>query len=388
MNPRNTTINTALGLLVLAAGLFNVACGTSESLSGPSMTTGGPGVTIQGTVNGGAGATSVASAPSAKAAGLKVSVVTTSLSTTTNDRGQFMLTGAPHGRVILRFEGPGVDASVELPGLVSGQTITIEVNAAGNRAVTASSAAEFTGPVGSIGASSLSVSGITVLVSPTTEIERGGARIALSDIKIGETVEVEGTLNPDGTVAAREIKAAGGSPSPTPTPSATPSPGATPTPRATPSPSPTPSGGSPIEFSGTIGGVGAASLVISGRTVTVNASTEIRRNDAKVGLADLKVGDAAKVEGILLDNGDVLAREIKATSAPSPGGADVKFTGTVQSIAPPNSLMVGGTRVVVNGSTVIPKGGLAGLQVGQRVEVEGTTQGDGSVLARKIEVDK
>ncbi len=406
MKTRMTRTTAAMGLLALAAGLLGVACGSGGSLSGPSATAGGRGVTIQGTVNGGAGASSVPSASSTKAAGLKVSVVGSSLSTATNDSGQFILAGAPDGHVILRFEGQGVDARVELLGLVSGQTIKLEVNVAGTQAVTASSEAEFTGSVTVVGTSSLNVSGITVLVPPATEIKRGSAKIALSDIKVGETVTVEGALNPDGTVMAREIKALGASPSPTPTPSSSPTP--------SPSPTPTPSTGSPIEFSGAISNVGATSLVVSGRTVSVNSSTEIKRDGVTARLADLKTGDTAKVEG-LLSNGDVLAREIKATSGSSPA-TKVKFNGTIQSITLPSSLMVSGTKVVVNGSTEIKKsdggggdddgddddddkddddkgsnqgsGSLSSLQVGQRVEVEGTTQSDGSVLAKKIKVDK
>jgi len=404
MKTRMTRTPAAMGLVALAAGWLEVACGSGGSLSGPSATAGGRGVTIQGTVNGGAGASSVPSASSTKAAGLKVSVVGSGLSTATNDSGQFILAGAPDGHVILRFEGQGVDARVELLGLVSGQTIKLEVNVAGTQAVTASSEAEFTGPVTVVGASSLSVSGITVFVSAATEIKRGSAKIALADIKAGETVTVEGALNPEGTVMAREIKALGAAPSPTPTPSSSP------TPSPSPTPTPTPSTGSPIEFSGTISSVGASSLVVAGRTVTVNSSTEIKRDGVTARLADLKTGDAAKIEG-LLSNGDVLAREIKATSGSSPAGTKVKFNGTIQSITPPSSLMVSGTKVVVNGSTEIKKSGdddddddddddnnnngsnqgsgsLTSLQLGQRVEVEGATQSDGSVLAKKIKVDK
>lgn len=262
-NTRRIATAMAMGFTALASTLLSIGCSSVGSPTGPSAATGGTssGVTIQGTVQGGAGASSLSAAASTSAAGLKVSVVDTGLSATTNESGQFTLAGAPNGRIALRFEGPGVDARVELAGLMSGQTIRLEVNVAGTRA-TASSEAEFTGSVTSVGASSLNVSGIAVLVSSATEIKRGASSIPLSDIRVGETVSVEGALNPDGTVAARQIKALGSAP----TPSASPSPTGTPS----PSPSATPSPGSAIEFTGTITSIGASSLVISGRTVTVN----------------------------------------------------------------------------------------------------------------------
>jgi hypothetical protein len=45
-----------------------------------------------------------------------------------------MLTGVPMGPVTLRFQGPGIDATLAISGLAAGQTLTISVQASGNTA--------------------------------------------------------------------------------------------------------------------------------------------------------------------------------------------------------------------------------------------------------------
>ncbi len=66
--------------------------------------------------------------------GIKVSIVGTNLSTTTDASGVFILSGVPSGKVVVRFEGPGIDARLEISGLVDGQTVTITVQVQGTQA--------------------------------------------------------------------------------------------------------------------------------------------------------------------------------------------------------------------------------------------------------------
>jgi hypothetical protein len=71
---------------------------------------------------------------------------------------------------------------------------------------------------------------------------------------------------------------------------------------------------------------------------------------------------------------------------------DSELSGTVDSVGS-GQLVVSGRRVTVNGATRIvgDKGAtltLADLKVGARVEVEGTKQADGSILATKISLDR
>ena len=117
------------------------ACGSkAASLAGPSAidTT----ATISGSVETGAGAASASHGSPASAAGFRVSVVNTGLSATTDQSGRFVITGVPAGAVTLRFEGPGVDARLDISGLVPGQVLTIGVQVAGGQAVLTSSGAD------------------------------------------------------------------------------------------------------------------------------------------------------------------------------------------------------------------------------------------------------
>jgi hypothetical protein len=138
---------------------------------------------------------------------------------------------------------------------------------------------------------------------------------------------VEGTLEADGTVTAREIEAAPQptpTPSPTPTPTPTPSPSPTaspspsplpsptPSPRPTPSPTPSPDDDDELEFTGVIQSITPPSLVVSGRTVMTDSRTEFKGNGHIHSLLDLRVGDTVEVEGgLMTDGATVLASEIK-----------------------------------------------------------------------------
>ncbi len=65
---------------------------------------------------------------------------------------------------------------------------------------------EFTGAIEMITPPTLKVAGRTVVTDAATEIERDGVRLGLADLHVGDTVEVKGTLQSDGSVLAREIR--------------------------------------------------------------------------------------------------------------------------------------------------------------------------------------
>jgi Domain of unknown function (DUF5666) len=74
-------------------------------------------------------------------------------------------------------------------------------------------------------------------------------------------------------------------------------------------------------------------------------------------------------------------------------GNEVELKGTIDSVSPStNSLMVAGRKVTVTSSTrIVGRDGqtiaLTGLAAGQKVEVDGATQSDGSVQASKIKLE-
>jgi hypothetical protein len=77
------------------------------------------------------------------------------------------------------------------------------------------------------------------------------------------------------------------------------------------------------------------------------------------------------------------------SASPSPED-NADFRGRIESIGA-GSLVVAGRTVIVNGDTRIRRSGqafpISSLQVGQLVEVEGSAQANGSVVARKISVE-
>lgn len=354
----------ALAMPALALLLLSLACGSSNSLPSDASSATAGGATIVGVVNagsaGGPNASADSSQVTAVTGGIRVTVVGTQIAALTNASGEFLLQGVPGGNVTLHFSGSGIDAQLQISGLVAGQTLTISVQVSGSHASFSghgSGRAEFSGAVESIKPPRLTVAGRAVMTDARTEIRRGDQRITLSQLAVGETVKVEGRTQADGTVLAEAIK--------------------------------TRDPGDETSFEGAVESIRSPLLRVAGRSVMTDANTRIKRGEQRIALTDLKVGERVRVEGRTQPDGSVLAREIKAGK--DDHDDDFEFRGTVDSINPPN-LRVAGRLVVTDSATRIERDnrriGLTDLRVGERVEVEGTRRADGSVLARKIEVDK
>jgi hypothetical protein len=214
-------LQQSLFLSAIAFSAFwSAACGSSPTAVETS------GVTIEGTVaSDAAGASSAdvsAQSTSAGSKALRVSIEGTSRSVTTDAMGRFRLTGAPDGTATLRFEGSGVDARLRIDGLVDGQVLTITVAVSGNSASLISTTGrapgnsagpvpspvdvEFTGAIESLSPPSMVVAGRTVETGSTTNFEGPGNIHSVADLDVGDIVRVEGFINGDGNVFAREVE--------------------------------------------------------------------------------------------------------------------------------------------------------------------------------------
>jgi hypothetical protein len=129
---------------------------------------------------------------------------------------------------------------------------------------------EFTGTVSAISGEVWTINGVRVIVTPQTEIK--------GNPQVGSAVKVEGRLQADGSVIAREIKALLAA-------------------------TRTPVAGNEIEFTGTVSAISGEVWTINGVRVIVTPQTEIKGNP--------QVGSAVKVEGRLQADGSVIAREIE-----------------------------------------------------------------------------
>lgn len=278
---------------VLAMGLLAAACGGGSSATAPDVVPTAS-ASIEGTVE-----NASASGP---VAALKVSVIGSALATSTDDSGHFALHGVPAGQVTLRFEGPGIDARLDLSGLGAGQTMSVRI----------------------------SVSGSQASMRPTSS----------------------------------------------------------PSPSASPSPSPSPE--SEVSLRGRIDSISGSSLQVAGKTVATDSSTRIRRSGQTIPLSALQVGQTVEVEGQTQANGSILAKSITVEDETPENETEVSFKGNIQSISG-STLQVAGKAVVTDGSTRITRHGdsiaFSTLQVGNKVEVEGTQRTDGSVLAKKISLE-
>ena len=220
--------------LAIVVGLTTAGCGSNSSTSPSSVAP----ATIQGIVNGdGTGAgplTASAAGVAATKAGIKVSVVGANLSTVSDSSGRFTLTGITGDHVTLHFEGPGIDAILEIGGLVPGQILTIKVRVSGNQAdfddnddpaggsspqpskcFAAGEKAEVEGKISKKGGADITVfqqgkGDYVCKVTASTSIRHGNTTFSFADLKVGDHVHVSGKgLASSGgacAVEAKEIK--------------------------------------------------------------------------------------------------------------------------------------------------------------------------------------
>lgn len=156
-------------------------------------------------------------------------------------------------------------------------------------------------------------------------------------------------------------------------------------------------GDNKVELEGLIEAIQPASrsFTLQGRTVRVTDATEIRHGSRVLTFSDLHVGDRVHVRGTPESTIIVASRiELQNPGGPGPNPQpqpqpdQVKLHGVVSLLGgtcPALTFNVGSQQVVTNGSTRFEHGSCGDLRNGQAVEVEGTRQGDGSILAREIE---
>ncbi len=207
--------------LTLITGLIAAGCGADASLSpiGPSAGASSSGAVISGTVAGAGGVASTMSDAggfTAQAAGssIKVTVSGTNITSNTDSQGRFTLTGVPAGDVTLQFTGPGSSATVTLAGVSPSDRIDIKVTVNGNNGHVDSEhrehenkGVEANGAIAAIDAAArtLRIGTRQVSVPATATIRHGSRTLAFADLKVGDHIQVKGTMN--GTVlVATEVK--------------------------------------------------------------------------------------------------------------------------------------------------------------------------------------
>src|SRR6195256_2168545 len=182
----------SLNALVLV--LLATACGSaSDPDSMPAANGGG---VMQGNVMGGG------------SQNMRVAVPSSSAATTTDTAGGFLLTDVPKGAAALQFSGGGQSATLATAAMVSGEFRRLTVSISGGSVTEhgEQTETEFEGTVDAIDGAVLTVAGRKVAVTDATKIRKDDAAATFADLMLGTPVEVEGTLNADGSVTASEIE--------------------------------------------------------------------------------------------------------------------------------------------------------------------------------------
>lgn len=157
-----------------------------------------------------------------------------------------------------------------------------------------------------------------------------------------------------------------------------------------PPPPPPPSAGA--EAHGNVEAVSATSITVAGKIFAVTATTKVRRGDAAIAIGDVKLGEAANVHGVINAAGTADATEINlaaTTPPPPPADGEVDVKAAIEAIGG-DGISVGGHRYAVTASTVITRGtvlvSLTTLTLGEVAEVKGATH-QGHLVAASIHVE-
>lgn len=375
--------------LTLVAALLGAGCGSgSSSPAGPSTTgtttpgsPSGPWATITGSVQAPGASAMTAASAGAALTGVTVSVVGTAIRSTVDAGGRFTLIEVPPGTVQLQLTGGGANAMVTLGTVAASQTVDVVVAVSGSTASVESDVrsgageAQLEGRVESLPptmpALAFKAAGRTVRTDGATRFLDGSQARAFADLRIGMRVHAKGTLAGD-TFTATLVELQNSNTS------------------------------IPVEVNGTLdsltGSASAFQFKIGSRLVKGDAATAFFGDgDKPDSFSDLKEGSRVEVKGEQRDNYVYATRvHINSPAGTTPPGQDTSASiqGALISIsgAKPNLvLLVGSTTVRTSSTTDVKRRGdvqtLDALKLGQTLHVVGDRQPDGSINARKIEID-
>lgn len=365
------------GLLIAALGLS--ACGgASSSPTSPSTGSDAATATITGTLRG--GSPLLAASTGTAMSGVVVTVIGTNISASVDAADRFTLTGVPPGDVALKFSGGGVDSSVPLAQVRPAETVSLVVSVTGasvsvdSEIRSTASSQQLEGRVESLppttAANTLVVAGKTVKTDSSTRFEQGGATKSFADLLIGMRVHVEGTA------AASDLAASLIRIQNTNT-------------------------WIPVEVNGVIDSVtGTAALFqfkIGSRLIKGDDLTIFFGNSTQ-SFSLLKDGVRVEVKGQQRD-GYVYAERIHVNDDDDDAGDDgqddsASIHGILTAIGgakPTLNLTVGGTTVRTSAETIVKRRGdvqtLDTLKTGQTLHVIGVRQSNGSIDARRVDID-
>jgi len=330
-------------LSVLALVLLAAACGSANDPTGMPASNGR--AVIQGTGMGSGSQNMLVAVPSSSAA------------TTIDATGGFVLADVPKGATILQFSGGGRNATLQTAATVPGEfrRLTLSISGTSVTEQSEQTETEFEGTVDAIDGMVLTVAGRKVAVTDATTIRKDDAAATFADLVLGTPVEVEGTLNADGSVTASEIEIEDRNEA------------------------------ERIAFVGTLTQIAGNTLTVGDRTVNVSSATMIVRGDTTLTLADLKVGDRLLVRGTVQADKSVNATRVRVLPREDEP-EEMHVAGKVTAVGA-STFTIGDTVITTDANTEFEGSGfqsLADLKVGDFALAEVVKQADGSLLAKEV----
>jgi hypothetical protein len=194
------------------------------------------------------------------------------------------------------------------------------VNNNGGGGTTTPTGAFAKGSITSIAAGAVTVNGVAVTTTGAQIVVDDNPGVE-SDLRVGQVVNVQGTVNTAGAITATRV-----------------------------------SFNSDLEGPVASINVAGLSLVVLGQTVFINGSTVFDNSSLPNGFASLAANDVVEVSGFRNTNGDLVATRIeKRTGAVSP----FEVNGAVTNLNTANSTFNLGSLSVAYGSAVITNGAVA-----------------------------
>ncbi|HUL82658.1 MAG TPA: DUF5666 domain-containing protein [Gammaproteobacteria bacterium] len=206
-----------------------------------------------------------------------------------------------------------------------------------------------------VSASAITVLGQTIVVGQSTVLDLGARPAAFSSLMVGDLVAVSGFVSAHGAIEATRIESA--------------------------------TAGAGLLASGTVSALDAGALHFNlGALVVDYSQAALIEGFASGGPSN---GDRVIVKGTsVAPSGALVAREVRhVVDDDTQPGREAEIEGLITRFVSALDFDVAGKRVTTTAATTYEGGGAAALALNARVEVQGTTDASGTIVARTIEFD-
>jgi riboflavin synthase alpha subunit len=243
-----------------------------------------------------------------------------------------------------------IDGALQADGTVLARRISIEdeQHEAGRVALV--------GALTAIDGNKLTVGGVLVTLSASTEILRGDVKVDASTLKIGDRLLVRGQVQADQSIAATRVRVLGDDDQEE----------------------------EDFHVTGEVTAVSSdrGTFSIGDTLMAVDAHTRFEGFGGPASLADLKVGDRVDAEVVKQADGSLLAKEVRRFHPPQPLSPAIIALGPIEAVSE-SSITVASIAFSLSSQTIIRRGdatvALSDLKVGDSALVKGRPSGAGPV---------